>query len=85
MISKIFLSAIFVAVCVLASVIGKQKAWLSMLLSLGIGMLFFTMIPMISPLDSTAINALLSVVGGTLFCVGLGAISNQVLQKTALV
>lgn len=85
MISKIFLSAIFVAVCVLASVIGKQKAWLSMLLSLGIGMLFFTMIPMISPLDSTAINALLSVVGGTLFCVGLGAISNQVLQKTSLV
>lgn len=85
MLSKIFLALIFVAVCVLASVIAKQKLWMGILLSLGFGMLFFTMIPMISPLNSTIVNVLLSAVGGILLSIGLGAISNQVLKKTSLV
>lgn len=85
MLSKILLSTVFVAVCVLASVIGKQKTWLSILLSLGFGMLFFTMIPMATPLDSTVMNVGLCLIGGGLFGFGLGAISNQVLKKTALV
>lgn len=84
MLSKIGISLVFVGVCVLASVIGKQKAWLSMVLSLGFGMLFFTMIPMMTPLNSTFMNVALCLVGGGLFAFGLGAISNQVLKKTAL-
>ncbi len=85
MIAKICLALIFVSVCVLASVIGKSKTWLSLLLSLGFGMLFFTMIPMVSPLDSTPLHALLSFVGGVGFAVGMGAISRLVLKKTATV
>ncbi len=84
-IAKIFISLVFVAVCVLAGVIGKQRAWLSILVACGVGMLFFTMIPMVTPLDSTFINVLLCIVGGAAFAVGLGAISNQVLKKTSLV
>jgi ABC-type transport system involved in multi-copper enzyme maturation permease subunit len=85
MISKIFLCLIFVAVCVLASVVGKSKSWLSLILSFGFGMLFFTMIPMISPLDSTFLNVILSLGGGFIFSLGVGAISNLVLKKTSLV
>lgn len=85
MLSKIFLGLIFVAICVLASVIAKQKLWLSIVLSMMIGMLFFTMIPMVTPLDSGFMNILLSLVGGLGLGVGLGAISNQVLKRTSLV
>ena len=85
MLAKLFLAILFVAVYTLASVIAKQRLWLSILLSLGIGMLFFTMIPMITPLDSTALHVCLSLGGGVLFSIGLGAISNLVLKKTSLV
>lgn len=84
MLAKIFIALLFVAVCLLASVVGKQKTWLSLLLALGFGMLFFTVIPMVTPLDSTPINLLLSLVGGIVFAVGIGAITNQVLKKTSL-
>ena len=85
LLSKLFLNLVFVGVCVLASVIGKQRTWLSMLLSLGFSMLFFTMIPMITPLDSTIMNVILCAGGGVLFAIGIGAISNAVLNKTNLV
>lgn len=48
-------------------------------------MLLFTMIPMICPLDSTIMNVILALAGGTLFSVGIGAISNLILNKTSLV
>ena len=85
MLSKIFLSMIFISIYVLASVIAKQKLWLSILLSLGIGMLFFTVAPMITPINASVINVILCAVGGVGFAVGIGAISNVVLNKTALV
>ncbi|MDE6302197.1 MAG: ABC transporter permease, partial [Clostridia bacterium] len=44
--SKIFMTAIFVGVGLLLGVVGKQKLWLSILGSFGVGMLLFTMIPM---------------------------------------
>ena len=83
--SKIFISLIYVGICVFAGVIGKQRAWLSMIVALGIGMLFFTMIPMVTPLDSTFIHVILCFVGGVLFSFGLGFGSNLVLKKTSLV
>ncbi|MBQ3506481.1 MAG: hypothetical protein IJA89_06905 [Clostridia bacterium] len=82
MLSKIFLVAIFVALDVMISVIAKQRAWLAIVGSLMVGMLFFTMIPMITPLDSRFVNVILCLVGGALFSVGIGAASNLILNKT---
>lgn len=85
MLTKIFIVAIFVAIYVLASVIAKQKLWLSLLLSFGIGMLFFTMLPIISPLNSGILNLLLSFVGSGIFSFAIGAASYIILNKTTLV
>lgn len=85
MLSKIFAAVIFVAIFTLASVIAKHRLWLSIILSLGISMLLFTMIPMITPLDCGFVNVILTLVGGIGFAVGLGAVSRTVLSKTALV
>jgi energy-coupling factor transporter ATP-binding protein EcfA2 len=76
---------IFVPIYLLMSVIAKQKLWLSLLLSLGVGMFLFNIAPMVSPLDSTFLHVVFSLLGGGLFGLGLGAISNQVLKKTSLV
>ena len=44
-------------------------------------MLLFMMIPIISPLNATIVNVILSFVGGILFSIGLCVISNQILKK----
>lgn len=85
MLAKIFLMLVFVAIAVLAGVIGKQKTWLSILVSMGIGMLLFNMISMLTPLNSTVMNVLICLIGGGLFSIGVGSGSNLVLQKTSLV
>ena len=85
MIAKVFLMLVFVAIFVLISVAAKQKTWLSICGSLGGGMLLFMMVPMITPLGSTMMNVALCLVGGIIFAVGLGVISNKVLSKTSLV
>ncbi|MBQ8546223.1 MAG: ABC transporter permease [Clostridia bacterium] len=85
LLSKVCLVGVFVPIYVLASVITKQRVWLAIILSVGIGMLLFTMIPMITPLDSSFINPVLCLVGSLLFSVGLGAVSNIVLKNTSLV
>ena len=83
--SKIAVSLIFVSIFVLASVIAKNKLWLSILLSLCIGMLFFAIVPMVTPLNATLLHVVLCFAGGGMFSVGLGAISNQILKTTSLV
>ena len=85
LLSKIFLVGIFSSIYLLASVIAKQKLWLSILLSLGIGMLMFMMIPIITPLNSTIMNVILSLVGSILFSIGIGVGSYFILKKTNLV
>ena len=85
MIAKIFLMFVFVSIFVLVSVAAKQKTWLALCGSLGAGMLLFMMVSMITPLGSTMMNVALCLVGGVLFAVGLGSISNAVLKKTSLV
>lgn len=85
MLAKVFLMLVFVAIFVLVSVAAKQKAWLSICGSLGGGMLLFMMVGLITPLGSTMMNVALCLAGGTLFAVGLGAISKTVLKKTSLV
>ena len=83
--SKVLLVGIFSSIYVLASVFAKQKLWLSLILSFGIGMLMFMMIPMITPLNSTIVNVLLCLVGSILFSVGIGFGSKAILDKSSLV
>lgn len=85
LLSKMLLMTVFVPIYILMSVIAKQKAWLSILLSMMTGMFLFMMIPMLSPLDAAVKNVLLCAIGGVVLGIGLGAISNQVLKKTSLV
>lgn len=85
MLAKIFPMLVFVSIDVLVSVAAKQKAWLCLCGSLGVGMLFFMTVSMITPLGSTLLHAVLCLAGGALFAVGLGAISKTVLNKTSLV
>lgn len=84
-IAKMFLIGVFVPIYTLMSVIAKHKTWLSMVLSFGIGLMFFMVIPMVTPLDSTIVNVLCTLIGGIIFSIGLGAVSNVVLNKTSLV
>lgn len=83
--SKMALVLVFVPMYVLAASIAKSRLWLSIMLSAGIGMLMFMMIPMLTPLNAGAVNLLGCLAGGALFSVGLGAASNAVLLKTSLV
>lgn len=81
MLSKILLMAVFAGIYVLMGVIGKQKLWLTILLSLGVGMFLFNIIPMVTPLNATMMNVLLCLAGGVLLGGGLGFISKAVLSK----
>ena len=85
MLAKVFLMLVFVAIFTLISVSAKQKAWLSICCSLGGGMLLFMTVSMITPLDATPLHVLLCLLGGSLFALGLGSISNVVLNKTSMV
>lgn len=85
MVAKVFLMLVFVAIDVIVSVAAKQKAWLCLCGSLGAGMLLFMMVSMIAPLGSILMNIALCLAGGVLFSVGLGAISNRILNKSSLV
>lgn len=85
LLSKMFLVAVFVPIYLAVSVAAKQKTWLSIAGSLMVGMLFFTMIPMLTPLNSSIMNVIMCFVGGVLFSAGIGAISNLILRKTSLV
>lgn len=79
--SKVVLVSVFVPIYLLMSVIAKQKSWMSILLSMMVGMFLFMMIPMLTPLNATIMNVLLCMAGGVLIGAGLGAISRLILKK----
>ena len=79
------LAAVFVPIYLVMSVAAKQRTWLSMIVSLGAGMLLFMMIPMLTPLNAGIMNVVLCLAGGVVFSAGLGAVSNLILRKTSLV
>ncbi|MDE6412076.1 MAG: ABC transporter permease [Clostridia bacterium] len=83
--AKIFLVAVFVAIFFTFAVIAKQRTWLSILLAIGVGAFMFMMIPMMTPLNANFIHVIMTLAGGAIFAVGLGAISNVILNKTSLV
>ncbi|MBQ8430840.1 MAG: ABC transporter permease [Clostridia bacterium] len=81
LLSKIFLVGIFIAIFIFASIIAKQRLWLALILSLGIGMLFFTMVPIITPLNSGLINAILCLAGSVGFVALFVWLSNIIIKK----
>ena len=83
--SKMLLVGIFVALFLLASVIAKQRLWLSLILAFGIGMLMFTMVPIITPINSGIINLILCSVGSIIFSCGIGVGSYYILKKTSII
>ena len=85
MFAKIFLVAVFVAIFLTFAVVAKQRTWMSILLSIGVGAFMFMMIPMMTPLNANFIHVIMTLAGGALFAVGLGAVSNLILNKTSLV
>lgn len=85
LLSKLFLTLVFVSIATAVSVAAKQRAWLSVLLSLGVGMLLFMMLSVAAPLNAGIMHVFLCLAGGVLFAVGLGAVSNLLLNKTDLV
>lgn len=85
LLSKVSIVAVFVPIYLLMSVIGKQKAWLSMLLSFMVGMFLFAMVPMLTPLDASVMNVAMCLGGGVLFSAGFGAIGNVILKKKSIV
>lgn len=84
-ISKVLVVSVFVPIYLVMSVAGKQKLWLSLILSFMVGMFLFMMIPMLTPLNATVINVILCVAGGAAASVALGVVSTVILKKTALV
>ena len=85
LLSKMLLVTVFVPIYLVMSVIAKQRLWMSILISMMVGMFMFMMIPMLTPLNATVMNVILCLADGAGFGVGLGAISNIVLKKTSLV
>lgn len=85
LVSKILLMAVFVPVSLLWSVVGKQKLWLAIAGSFAVSLLFFSMIPTLTPLNSGISNVVICLIGGVLFSGGLGAASGLILNKTSLV
>lgn len=81
LLSKLFLIAVFIPIYLAVSVAAKQKTWLAIAGSCGVGMLLFSMIPALTPLGATIMNVGLCLAGGMLFSASLGAISTLILGK----
>ncbi|MDE7107267.1 MAG: ABC transporter permease, partial [Clostridiales bacterium] len=76
--SKIFLVAVFVAIFLTFAIVAKQRTWLSILLAIGVGAFMFMMIPIMTPINATFLHVIMTLAGGGLFAVGLGAVSNVI-------
>lgn len=85
LLSKMLMVAVFVPIYLLWSVVGKHKLWMSLIGSFCVSMLFFMMVPMLTPLNSTILNVIGCLLGGGLFSAGFGFGSNSILKKTSLV
>ena len=85
LLSKMFILLIFISIALTLACFAKTKLWLSIICVLGVGMLLFMMIPMMTPLDAGILNVIMCLAGGILFSVGLAFVSKLILNKTSLV
>ena len=85
MLAKMLLMGVMIPIFLATACFGKGKSWLSILLSLFIGMLLFMIIPMMSPLNTGIMQVVLCAAGGVMFTVGLSIVSRMILFKEDLV
>ena len=85
MLSKIALVPLFVSIDTLISSFAKNRTWLAVCGSLAAGALLFTMVPMMTPLNSGVMNFAMCLVGGAIFAVAIGTVNKVVLTKSNLV
>lgn len=84
LLSKIFLSVMFVGIATVATCFAKEKTWISIVGSLALMMIFFTMISMLTPLNATIVNVLATLIGGGVIAFSLGACANLILKKRSI-
>ncbi len=82
---KMLIMGMFAGIYSLMAVIAKQRLWLSILLSFGVGMFLFNIVPIVAPLDSSLPNVIFSAAGGVLIGCGTGALSRLILSKRAVI
>ncbi len=85
MLGKLFIIPLFVSIFVIAGTIAKKKLWLSISLSLVIGMLFFMIVPMMTGLTATLLNVIMCLAGGLLFSTAFGGVGSMILKQSDLV
>ena len=85
MIAKVLLMGVMIPIFVTVASFGRGRSWLSILISMIVGMFLFMIIPMVSPLNSGPMNVLLSLAGAAMFMFGMGSISTIILKKSDLV
>ncbi len=84
LLSKIFLSVMFVGIATVVSCFAKEKTWISIVGSLALMMIFFTMISMLTPLNATIVNVVVTLIGGGAIAFGLGVCANLILKKRSI-
>lgn len=84
LLSKIFLSVMFVGIATVVSCFAKEKTWIAIVGSLALMMIFFTMISMLTPLNATIVNVLATLIGGGAIAFGLGACAKLILNKRSI-
>lgn len=85
MIAKVLLMGVMVPIFLAVSAFGKGRSWLSILLSLFIGMLLFMIIPLMTPLTTGPMNVILCAAGAVMFTAALGVASRAILSRSDLV
>lgn len=82
--SKIGLMAIFVPLYIIVSVFFKQKLWLSIIGSFVVGILFYPVAMLTSPLNAGILHLLLCLAGSAAFGVLFGYLATLILNKRDL-
>lgn len=85
LLGKVGIVILFASLFSLISYIGKGKIWLSLVIGLGVSMILYMMIPSLTPLNSTYINALICLGVGLVVTIILSLISIKILNKTSLI
>lgn len=84
MLSRVFLVPLFAGIGIIMGCVGKRRLWLSVLLSLFVGMFLFMVVSIAAPLAASAANIVMCLAGGLLFAAALCVGDCLILDHTAL-
>lgn len=84
LLSKFFLVPLFAALAVVFGCTAKKRTWLAVLLSVGVGMFLWMIVPMMTPLDAGVFQIVLCLAGGILFAGAFGVLTGVILNRTNL-